>query len=115
SLASRGRRPTRSSSWAFAPSNTTSSAVCDRPRCCKGDDSEATEGERSAESTHRYRILRSGRSRVAWCAVTQAPDPKLMDRVVNLAKRRGLVFPSSDIYGGFRSTWDYGPLGVLLK
>jgi glycyl-tRNA synthetase len=47
--------------------------------------------------------------------VTQAPDPKLMDRVVNLAKRRGLVFPSSDIYGGFRSTWDYGPLGVLLK
>jgi glycyl-tRNA synthetase len=44
-----------------------------------------------------------------------ASDPKLMERVVNLAKRRGLVFPSSDIYGGFRSTWDYGPLGVLLK
>ncbi|MDQ1462146.1 MAG: glycyl-tRNA synthetase [Actinomycetota bacterium] len=44
-----------------------------------------------------------------------ARDPKLMERVVNLAKRRGLVFPSSDIYGGFRSTWDYGPLGVLLK
>ena len=39
----------------------------------------------------------------------------LMDRVVNLAKRHGLVFPSSEIYGGFRSTWDYGPLGVLLK
>ncbi len=39
----------------------------------------------------------------------------LMDRVVNLSKRRGLVFPSSEIYGGFRSTWDYGPLGVLLK
>jgi glycyl-tRNA synthetase len=39
----------------------------------------------------------------------------LMDRVVNLAKRRGLVFPSSEVYGGFRSTWDYGPLGVLLK
>jgi glycyl-tRNA synthetase len=38
-----------------------------------------------------------------------------MERVVNLCKRRGLVFPSSDIYGGFRSTWDYGPLGVLLK
>ena len=38
-----------------------------------------------------------------------------MDRIVNLAKRRGLVFPSSGIYGGFRSTWDYGPLGVLLK
>src|SRR6266481_6219344 len=44
-----------------------------------------------------------------------ADDQKSMERVVNLAKRRGLVFPSSDIYGGFRSTWDYGPLGVLLK
>ncbi len=41
--------------------------------------------------------------------------PDTMERVVNLCKRRGLVFPSSDIYGGFRSTWDYGPLGVLLK
>src|SRR6476659_1777960 len=41
--------------------------------------------------------------------------PDVMERVVNLAKRRGLVFPSSEIYGGFRSTWDYGPLGVLLK
>jgi glycyl-tRNA synthetase len=41
--------------------------------------------------------------------------PDLMERVVNLAKRRGLVFPSSEIYGGFRSTYDYGPLGVLLK
>ncbi|MDQ1520180.1 MAG: glycyl-tRNA synthetase, partial [Actinomycetota bacterium] len=38
-----------------------------------------------------------------------------LDRVVNLAKRRGLVFASSEIYGGFRSTWDYGPVGVLLK
>ncbi len=47
--------------------------------------------------------------------MAHAVDPKLMDRVVNLAKRRGLVFPSSDVYGGFRSTWDYGPLGVLLK
>ena len=44
-----------------------------------------------------------------------AAQPDLMDRVVNLCKRRGLVFPSSEIYGGFRSTWDYGPLGVLLK
>jgi glycyl-tRNA synthetase len=44
-----------------------------------------------------------------------AAQNKLMDQIVNLAKRRGLVFPSSEIYGGFRSTWDYGPLGVLLK
>ncbi len=41
--------------------------------------------------------------------------PDLMERVVNLCKRRGLVFASSEIYGGFRSTWDYGPVGVLLK
>ncbi len=38
-----------------------------------------------------------------------------MEKVVNLCKRRGFIFPSSDIYGGFRSTYDYGPLGVLLK
>ncbi|HEY3736558.1 MAG TPA: glycine--tRNA ligase [Jatrophihabitans sp.] len=37
------------------------------------------------------------------------------DAVVNLSKRRGFVFPSSDIYGGSRSAWDYGPLGVELK
>ncbi|MGH9040413.1 MAG: glycine--tRNA ligase [Acidimicrobiia bacterium] len=43
------------------------------------------------------------------------PAPDHMERIVNLAKRRGFVFPSSEIYGGFRSTWDYGPLGVLLK
>ena len=49
------------------------------------------------------------------CLWQPVGDPKLMERVVNLAKRRGLVFPSSEIYGGFRSTWDYGPLGVLLK
>src|SRR5438874_10283742 len=43
------------------------------------------------------------------------PSPDRMEQVVNLCKRRGFVFPSSDIYGGFRSTYDYGPLGVLLK
>ncbi|HZT08278.1 MAG TPA: glycine--tRNA ligase [Chloroflexota bacterium] len=36
-------------------------------------------------------------------------------KVVSLAKRRGFVFPSSEIYGGFANSWDYGPLGVLLK
>ena len=38
-----------------------------------------------------------------------------VDAVVNLAKRRGFVYPSSEIYGGTRSAWDYGPLGVELK
>ena len=37
-----------------------------------------------------------------------------MEAVVNLCKRRGFVFPSAEIYGGFRSTYDYGPLGVLM-
>src|SRR5436305_431646 len=35
--------------------------------------------------------------------------------IVNLAKRRGFVFPSSEIYGGLGSAWDYGPLGVELS
>jgi glycyl-tRNA synthetase len=39
----------------------------------------------------------------------------LMDTITSLAKRRGIVFPSSEIYGGLRSSWDYGPLGVELK
>ncbi|HKN48776.1 MAG TPA: glycine--tRNA ligase, partial [Actinomycetota bacterium] len=38
-----------------------------------------------------------------------------LDTIVNLAKRRGIAFQSSEIYGGLRSTWDYGPLGVELK
>jgi glycyl-tRNA synthetase len=38
-----------------------------------------------------------------------------MDAVVNLCKRRGIVFQSSEIYGGLRSAWDWGPLGVELK
>lgn len=39
----------------------------------------------------------------------------IIDTVVNLCKRRGLVFPAGEIYGGTRSAWDYGPLGVELK
>ncbi|WP_067817128.1 glycine--tRNA ligase [Actinomadura kijaniata] len=39
----------------------------------------------------------------------------VLDTIVNLAKRRGLVYPSSEIYGGLRASWDYGPLGVELK
>jgi glycyl-tRNA synthetase len=38
-----------------------------------------------------------------------------MEKIVNLSKRRGFVFPSSEIYGGLASCWDYGPLGVELK
>lgn len=38
-----------------------------------------------------------------------------MEKILNLCKRRGFVFPSSEIYGGVGSCWDYGPLGVELK
>ncbi len=38
-----------------------------------------------------------------------------LDQLVSLCKRRGFVFPGSDIYGGLANTWDYGPLGVELK
>ncbi len=39
---------------------------------------------------------------------------ELFDKIVNLSKRRGVVYPSAEIYGGFRSTYDYGPVGVLM-
>ncbi len=47
-------------------------------------------------------------------AIEVAGD-ELMERVVSLAKRRGIIFQSSEIYGGLRSSWDYGHYGVLLK
>jgi glycyl-tRNA synthetase len=39
----------------------------------------------------------------------------LMEKVISLCKRRGFVFPGSEIYGGLANSWDYGPLGVELK
>jgi glycyl-tRNA synthetase len=55
--------------------------------------------------------------------VTQPPTPAddvapavaELDTIVSLAKRRGFVYPSSEIYGGINAVWDYGPLGVELK
>jgi glycyl-tRNA synthetase len=44
-----------------------------------------------------------------------ARPPVPIDTIVNLSKRRGFVFPGSEIYGGLRASWDYGPLGVELK
>ncbi|NDD92404.1 glycine--tRNA ligase, partial [bacterium] len=38
-----------------------------------------------------------------------------MADLVSLAKRRGFVFPSSEVYGGINACWDYGPLGIELK
>src|SRR3989344_1355321 len=42
-------------------------------------------------------------------------DASLMEKIVSLAKRRGFVYPGSEIYGGLAGTYDYGPLGVTLK
>jgi len=42
-------------------------------------------------------------------------EKDLMKKIVSLAKRRGFIFPSSEIYGGLANAWDYGPLGVELK
>jgi glycyl-tRNA synthetase len=43
------------------------------------------------------------------------PEANLMEAIVSLCKRRGFVYQASEIYGGIRGFWDYGPLGVLLK
>jgi glycyl-tRNA synthetase len=47
--------------------------------------------------------------------VAQTADPVTMDKITALCKRRGFIFPSSEIYGGLGSTYDYGHYGVLLK
>src|SRR5579859_8142954 len=57
----------------------------------------------------RRRISRRGSP-----AVPLARD-QLMEKVVALAKRRGFIFPSSEIYGGVSGFYDYGPYGVALK
>lgn len=45
----------------------------------------------------------------------EKPENQLMEKIVSLCKRRGFVFPGSEIYGGLANSWDYGPLGVELK
>src|SRR3954468_3328811 len=45
----------------------------------------------------------------------QPPQASVMEQIVSLCKRRGFVYPASEIYGGLNGFWDYGPLGVLLK
>src|SRR4030088_2699502 len=70
---------------------------------------------------HRPRDHRRATARRDPRAAT-APEPRghvtapdVADKLTSLAKRRGFVFPSSEIYGGAGATWDYGPLGVELK
>ena len=40
---------------------------------------------------------------------------KTLEKIVSLCKRRGFIFPSSEIYGGFAAVYDYGPYGIELK
>jgi len=47
--------------------------------------------------------------------MNQENDEKLMEKIISLCKRRGFVYPGSEIYGGLAGTWDFGPLGVALK
>jgi len=47
--------------------------------------------------------------------MSQSESNSKMEKIVSLAKRRGFVFPGSDIYGGLKGTWDMGPLGVALN
>ena len=48
--------------------------------------------------------------------MTQEPNrAATMDKIVALSKRRGFVYPGSDIYGGLANTWDFGPLGTELR
>src|SRR4051812_39885670 len=42
-------------------------------------------------------------------------SPVSLDQIVSLSKRRGFIFPGSEIYGGLAGTFDYGPLGLALK
>src|SRR5712672_2824827 len=52
---------------------------------------------------------------MAKAAEETRPDEVTMDEIVALSKRRGFIFPSSEIYGGLGSTYDYGHYGVLLR
>jgi len=47
--------------------------------------------------------------------MSETQSTSVMDQIVSLCKRRGFIYPASEIYGGIRGFWDYGPLGILLK
>src|SRR6478735_12549639 len=47
--------------------------------------------------------------------MAETTSTNVMESLVSLCKRRGYVYPASEIYGGINGFWDYGPLGVLLK
>src|SRR5438094_8022296 len=52
---------------------------------------------------------------VATAPLPQREGPSLMEKLVSLAKRRGFIYQSSEIYGGIQGVYDFGPLGVALR
>ncbi|MYE68055.1 MAG: glycine--tRNA ligase [Acidimicrobiia bacterium] len=59
-------------------------------------------------------MVETGPSEPPAAEVPSKQDGERLEAVVNLCKRRGFVFQSAEIYGGFRSTYDYGPVGALM-
>lgn len=59
--------------------------------------------------------IRGGKVIFSWYNTPSMSTEKNMEDIVSLAKRRGFIYPGSDVYGGLSGTWDFGPLGVLLK
>src|ERR1700751_3995748 len=69
---------------------------------------------RTRRNQHGNRARRARRPPAGWRPLMALRSDRL-DAIVSLSKRRGFVSPSSEIYGGLRASWDYGPLGVELK
>lgn len=64
----------------------------------------------------RWKIQRSGFIPLVYVKRFLVMEQKAtMDKIVNLCKSRGIIFPGSEIYGGMGNTWDYGPVGVEIK
>ena len=108
SVMSRGKRKVLST-WSFGRSRTHRKGPAET-----GDSRTAAKEVPSVEYHPRTMSETSERSDAS-ATVTADGDAVTMEKIVALCKRRGFVFPSSEIYGGVGSTYDYGHYGVLLK
>src|SRR3989344_8785320 len=99
------------------------SAMCKREfyakeerRAMVSEGCEGGEGVRRCEGTFQTFTLSHLHTRTHLRICYHSPMPaQSLDQIVSLCKRRGFIFPGSDIYGGLANTWDYGPLGTELK
>ena len=99
------------------PSRTGEAATferCSRPSAGRSPSTAAT-GTRARATPGATDRESAARRRPRPGARVPTPTKSTIDTVVSLCKRRGFVFPCGEIYGGTRSAWDYGPLGVELK